>query len=338
MKRLDALGSDYPRHPRHELHHRGRQILGPRRLDDDPQVQLLQRRKRTELRGLGLGDGDVDETGLGQGPPGQQVALALGISVRSSSAVWTAISCSRHSTVRPTYRDGSDRTSAAVIPVSAPPAASSRSLSRTQPSSCTRAHSPSGPAPGPEPRSEPCRIGRPAGVAKSGSPARPPPGRGRPEAGRGGSCGGRQWRVPAGPLPACRPATPAEWRRRLGADGLLGTQPARLTWVHPPRVSSFRSRVPLRTRPITSPLGDSRMFSPSADARTTRSKPSRWVGAVELAEDPALDHYLVPVAPGPLGLHLGAGGKRDQRRPLPAPFAAGYRSKFHSDPGRTTEA
>jgi hypothetical protein len=62
-----------------------------------------------------------------------------------------------------------------------------------------------------------------------------------------------------------------------------GTQPARLTRVQVPRTPSFFSSVPVRTRASTPPLGDSRMFSPPGVV-TTRSKPSRVVGSVDLVK------------------------------------------------------
>jgi hypothetical protein len=62
-----------------------------------------------------------------------------------------------------------------------------------------------------------------------------------------------------------------------------GTQPARLIRVHVPLTRSFFSRAPVRTRASTLPLGDSRMFSPPGVV-TTRSKPSRVVGSVDLVK------------------------------------------------------
>ena len=196
-----------------------------------------------------------------------------------------------------------------------------RSPARTHPSSCTRTQSPDRPstragAPGCR-RAECGRLGRgeerclpgrlgPIGIGAAWLVA----GRGRRSRGclclRGVGLASRRGRAPDS----------------IGATASRGTQPARLTWVQPPRVSSLRSRAPARARPTTLAVGRLPDVLPVRRV-TTRSNPSRRVGCSRLAEDPPLNHHLLPGTLSSPCLDRCAGRKRDQGDARPAPFGAG---------------
>ena len=80
--------------------------------------------------------------GSGSGPRVRRYGWPGAISARSSSAVLTAMTCRRHSTVCPTNRSGVARTSAAVTPTMAAESLGATASAGIQPSICTFTWSP----------------------------------------------------------------------------------------------------------------------------------------------------------------------------------------------------
>ena len=197
------------------------------------------------------------------------------------------MSCSRHSSGCPTYRPATSSHFRRGHAGSAPSSAGLRSASRTQPSSWTRTHSPERPItragmPGCERRDR-------ARTRVRGEPGLPAHLDAVSRVGGRGAAGTGLLASPAAAglqsawLAGCWPCACAAGLALALSDGhrRRGTQPSRRTRVHLPLLSRpARAACPRAARPTTGPFGLLRRFSPSS-AVTTRSNPSRLVGAVD---------------------------------------------------------